>query len=173
MSTVSAAGRPGSRSSELASGPAWPWVGIVLRRARSWCRRSWATRSRQDRPLDPSATSPDGAKALRLLLEQQGVSVDVGADPALGPTDGVALMLHDQLDAGSRAALTGMGRARGTLVVADPRSELAGCPLRPERPAPAASRWSPAPLVPACREPAFADIDHIDATGQSIAAADR
>jgi Domain of unknown function (DUF4350) len=118
-------------------------------------------------PLGPSATSPDGAKALRLLLEQQGTTVDVGANPVLGPTDGVALLLQDQLNADSRAALLAWVQRGGTLVVADPRSDLAAA--APARAAgPGGLELAAGPLVPACREPAFAGIDHIDPTGSPL-----
>jgi Domain of unknown function (DUF4350) len=144
---------------------AWPWVAIVLVVVAG--AAIVGNPKPTGPPLGPSATSADGAKALRLLLEQQGVSVDVGPDPALGPTDGVALMLQDQLNADGRAALRAWVDRGGTLVVADLGSELEAAP--PAR-APGAGGLEVAagPLVPACPEPAFAGIDHIDATGSPL-----
>jgi Domain of unknown function (DUF4350) len=118
-------------------------------------------------PLGPSATSPDGAKALRLLLEQQGASVDVGANPALGPPDGVALVLQDQLTADGRAALLSWVRQGGTLVIADPRSELAAAaPAR--APGAGGIEVAQGSLVPACQVAALAGVEHIDASGSPL-----
>lgn len=144
---------------------AWPWVGIVLVVLVGVA--IVGNPKPTGPPLGPSATSPDGAKGLRLLLEQQGNTVDVGTDPVLGRPDGVALILQDQLNADSRAALLAWVQRGGTLVVADPRSELAAAP--PAR-APGAGGLEVAagPLVPACGEAAFADIDHIDASGSPL-----
>ena len=74
--------------------------------------------------LDPDGTGPLGAKALVLLLKDQGATVDV-TDGALGAND-TALLLADQLGDEQRAAVLSWVRAGGTLVVADPRSPLAG-----------------------------------------------
>lgn len=78
-------------------------------------------------PLDPSSTGPLGTRALVLLLEELGATVDVTAEPPEpGSTDGtdIALVLADDLDDAGRATLEDWVRAGGTLVVADPVSLL-------------------------------------------------
>jgi hypothetical protein len=71
-------------------------------------------------PLDPTSTSPDGAKALALLLSQAGPGVDqVDSPPAVGSAR-VALVLQDRLDAAGDRRLVDWVRSGGTLVVTDP-----------------------------------------------------
>jgi hypothetical protein len=73
--------------------------------------------------LDPRSTAGNGTKALVLLLRQFGATVDVTAD-APGPDVDVALVLRDELSADRRADLVRWASAGGTLVVADPTSDL-------------------------------------------------
>ena len=69
--------------------------------------------------LDPTSTSPAGAKALALLLSQLGTSVvPATAAPRLG-SGGVALVLQDKLGAAGDRQLIAWVRAGGTLVAAD------------------------------------------------------
>jgi hypothetical protein len=73
--------------------------------------------------LDPRSTAPDGAKALVLLLQQFHVTVEeTNALP--GPTTAVALVLSDQMTDDRRTALAHWVASGGTLVVADPNSDL-------------------------------------------------
>jgi hypothetical protein len=74
-------------------------------------------------PLDPHSTSPNGTKALVLLLEQFHVTVDL-TTALPGPTTDVALVLSDRLTDDRRTALARWVGAGGTLVVADPDSDL-------------------------------------------------
>jgi hypothetical protein len=75
-------------------------------------------------PLDPRSTKPNGAKALRYLLEQYGVTVDLTSTvPPRGSADRV-LVLVDHLSARQRDALESFVDAGGVLVVADPTSPL-------------------------------------------------
>jgi hypothetical protein len=73
--------------------------------------------------LDPNGTSPQGAKALVLLLRRYGaqVSIEQGVP---GADVGAAVVLSDRLDATRRAALEAWVRAGGHLVVTDPGSPL-------------------------------------------------
>jgi len=123
-------------------------------------------------PLGPSATSPDGAKALRLLVEQQGGIVEVGANPSMGPPDAVALVLEDQLDAGARAALLAWVQLGGTLVIADPRSPLAAASVA-RAPGTRGDEVARSPLSPGCSEPAFAGVGQIDPAGSPLLQAAR
>lgn len=76
------------------------------------------------RPLDPASTGELGTRALVLLLEEMGADVSLSSRP---PTHraGTALLLADNLDGDGVAELLAWVRAGGTLVVADPFSEVA------------------------------------------------
>ena len=70
-------------------------------------------------PLDPTSTSPRGAKALALLIGRLGPGIDqVTAPPAPG-SGGLALVLQDQLDPAGDGRLVAWVRAGGTLVTSD------------------------------------------------------
>jgi len=73
--------------------------------------------------LDPRSTAADGTKALVLLLGQLGAQVQLSAQPPPAGTD-VAVVLVDQLSDDRRQALAAWLEQGGTLVVADPRSDL-------------------------------------------------
>ena len=74
-------------------------------------------------PLDPRSTDPDGTRALVLVLDQLGATVDLDRRvPAAG--DQVTLVLHDDLSSAERTELLDWVTAGGTLVVADPTSSL-------------------------------------------------
>ena len=82
-------------------------------------------RPRNDVPLDPDSTGPDGLRALVLLLEDQGGRVGVvEAAPAASAT--TALVAEDDMSDRQRDAVLEWTRQGGTLLVADPRSPLAG-----------------------------------------------
>ncbi len=73
-------------------------------------------------PLDPTSTSPDGAKALVELLDRYGeVHVERGVPSAEVDT---AILLSDRLDDERRTDLVDWVAEGGTLVVADPSSLL-------------------------------------------------
>ena len=73
--------------------------------------------------FDPRSTSGNGTKAMVLLLSQLGASVTLTSD-APSPGVDLALVLTDQLSAERRSALQQWMSAGGTLVVADPTSDL-------------------------------------------------
>lgn len=76
-------------------------------------------------PLDPRSTSPDGTKAIVLLLRALGAHVDLG--PTLpSNTDAVALVLQDHLNSTDRDRLNAWVNRGGRLVITDPLSNLAG-----------------------------------------------
>lgn len=115
---------------------ALPWValGLVLL---GLAALVGAPTGRSNRPLDPAANGPDGAKAVVLLLRELGATVTVerGA-PSRGT--GTALLLEAAEDRrGDADALRDWVEAGGTLVVADPSSPLASTQgeLRPCPPA--------------------------------------
>ena len=75
-------------------------------------------------PLDPDSTGPLGAKALVVLLRELGADVEIseGAPAASATT---AVLLADQLSEERRAEVLAWVRGGGTLLVADPTSDLA------------------------------------------------
>jgi len=75
-------------------------------------------------PLSPTSTSADGTRALVELLGELGADERVGQRVPDSDTR-VALLLNDGLDSTGRAELTSWVEAGGTLVVADPDSDLA------------------------------------------------
>ncbi|MBW3555683.1 MAG: hypothetical protein KY454_01965 [Actinobacteria bacterium] len=74
-------------------------------------------------PLDPRSTAPLGARALVLLLERFGARVEVAGDVA--PRDTTAVLLVDRLGEAARTRLRQWVETGGTLIVADPMSDLA------------------------------------------------
>lgn len=75
-------------------------------------------------PLDPRSTSPLGARALVLLLEDLGATVEVASGIPDDP-DVVVLLLADNLGADQRADLERLVARGARVVVADPHSRLA------------------------------------------------
>lgn len=117
-------------------------------------------------PLDPGSTSPAGAKALDLLLGRLGGSVDTsGHLPAAGR--GVALILVDHLRGPSRQGVDAWVRAGGTLVIADPTSDLAGV-APAEGSSPNAGVTASGPLSAGCSAPWVAGVDQIDAGSAAL-----
>lgn len=74
-------------------------------------------------PFDPRSTSGNGTRAMVLLLSQLGAHVTLTADGP-GPNVDVALVLTDQLSTDRRSGLEDWMSGGGTLVVADPTSDL-------------------------------------------------
>ena len=80
-------------------------------------------------PLDPGSTAADGTKALALILRESGADVSV-LDSAENLEVDSLLVLVDNLDDGSAAAIEAFARAGGTLLVADGSGRLSD-ELRP------------------------------------------
>jgi hypothetical protein len=78
--------------------------------------------------FDPRSSSDSGARALVLLLEQQGASVQVTREPPRPGDEVRVLVLADRLDTSQRADLVEFIEAGGVAVVADPESSLHGGP---------------------------------------------
>ncbi len=115
-------------------------------------------------PLDPTSTSPDGAKALALLLDRLGTVVDQVAGPPPAGSTGVALVLQDRLDAAENSRLLAWVRSGGTLVAADPTLVLSFA--APERqPGPGGLVSMNATVAPGCRLPALGDVGTVDPSG--------
>lgn len=115
-------------------------------------------------PLDPTSTSPDGAKALALLLDQLGPGIDQVAGPPQAGSTGVALVLQDRLDPAGDQSLLAWVRAGGTLVAADPTLVLTFA--APERqPGPGGLVAMNGAVVPGCPLPAVRDVGTIDPSG--------
>jgi Domain of unknown function (DUF4350) len=112
--------------------------------------------------LDPRSSAGNGTKALVLLLRQLGATVDVTANTP-GHDVNVAVVLHDELSADRRTALLAWAAAGGTLVVADPQSQLQrSAPVR------AAHGFATVAQVDGpCPELGFGDVNRV-ATGGSL-----
>ncbi|MDQ6839310.1 MAG: DUF4350 domain-containing protein [Actinomycetota bacterium] len=117
-------------------------------------------------PLDPASTGSGGAKALDLLVGRLGGGVDTsGRLPVAG--HGVALILADRLSGPSRRGVDTWVRAGGTLVIADPTSELAGV-ARAEGASPNSSVAATGALVPDCSRPWVANVARIDTVSSNL-----
>jgi hypothetical protein len=115
-------------------------------------------------PLDPTSTSPAGAKALALLLAQVGSGVDqVTGAPSVG-SGGVALVLEDGLDGAGNRQLIDWVRSGGTLVAADP-GVVFNFAAPAEEPANGGAVTPAGPMTPDCNLPAVAGVDLIDPAG--------
>ncbi len=114
---------------------------------------------REGPPLDPASTDPLGTRALVLLLEARGATVELVS----GPTSrhDTALVLADDLDPNRRSVVRQWVDAGGVLVVADPRSELHG--LAPT----GGARIGPVEPVLAgdCPHPALRSVERVDPAG--------
>lgn len=139
-----------------------------LRRGRPWLLLAGAvllaalvTTRRPDTgpPLDARSTGPLGARGLVLVLEELGARVELTNVP--GPGADTALLLSDHLDEASRARLLDWVGAGGTVVVADPRSELAPLLERPSNLF-GSGDGSDRGLTPHCSLPALAEVGRID-----------
>jgi hypothetical protein len=107
-------------------------------------------------PLDPNSTGKLGTKALVLLLREGGTSVNIGSETPTADVP-VALVLHDNLSPEQRSRLQEWVGAGGTLVVTDPRSDLAG--------AAAFAATDEGRLTPRCDMDALADVGPIQVPG--------
>jgi hypothetical protein len=115
-------------------------------------------------PLDPTSTSPDGAKALALLLDQLGPGVDQVAGPPAAGSGGIALVLQDRLGSAGDRQLADWVRSGGTLVAADPDLVLAfAAPAR--EPGPGGLVSVKGTLVADCSLPAVGGVETIDLAG--------
>jgi hypothetical protein len=117
-------------------------------------------------PLDPTSTSPDGAKALALLIGQLGPGVDQLTGPPTGATGspgeaGVALVLQDQLDPAGNRQLAAWVRAGGILVAADPDLVL-GFAAPAREPGPGGPVSVTGSLVPGCRLAAVRGVNTVE-----------
>lgn len=75
-------------------------------------------------PYDPRSVNPDGARGVVESLERLGATVDLdGAVPSSDAS--TALMLQDRLNTEDRQATEAWVRSGGTLVVAEPTSQMA------------------------------------------------
>jgi hypothetical protein len=79
---------------------------------------------RTDRPLDPSATGPRGARALVVLLDELGSTIEVG--PRVDDDADTALLLHDRLSDAEERDLRSWIAGGGVLLLGDGLSPLAG-----------------------------------------------
>lgn len=106
---------------------ALPWIAIVVVLV-GVALVAGAPTQRNDRPLDPAANGPRGAKAVVVLLDELGADVDVvrGAPPADAD---VALVLRDRYEDDERDEVRRWVGDGGVLVVADPGSPLHGAGL--------------------------------------------
>ena len=75
--------------------------------------------------LNPRSASPDGTKALALLLNALGAHVELGPTVP-SASDGVALVLQDHLNDADRSRLNAWVNRGGRLVITDPFSNVAG-----------------------------------------------
>lgn len=113
---------------------------------------------RDGAPLDPRSDGPLGTSALVSLLEGLGADVDLSVGLP-DPSDQVALLLQDSLDADQAAAIDEWVRAGGTLVVTDP-----GSPFAPTVTAQTLLDVGEAPDPVdrgACTSPALADVEQV------------
>ena len=139
---------------------------VVLAGAAIWAS---AGGSSGGSPLDPASAGPDGTKALDLLVGRLGGRVDTGGQlPAAG--HGVALILADHLSASSRRGVDAWVRSGGTLVIADPSSDLAGV-APAEGSSPNAGVSVLGPLTADCSAPWVAGVDQISAGAVALLAA--
>jgi hypothetical protein len=119
-------------------------------------------------PYDPTSTAPDGARGLALLIGRLGGHLDTsGALPP--PGHGVVMVLADHLTTSGRAAVLAWVRDGGTLVVADPTSDLAGVSPA-EGPTPDSGVPGSGPTAPSCQAPWVAGVDRIDLPATALLA---
>ncbi|CAA9262669.1 MAG: hypothetical protein AVDCRST_MAG50-2853 [uncultured Acidimicrobiales bacterium] len=109
---------------------------------------------REGTPLDPRGTSPLGAKALVVLLDELGAEVTITSD---APVGGDTAVLLGPVDDPARVdAIREWVAAGGVLVVADPLSDLAPAQERLANP------FEVAPAAPGpCEVPALRGIDAV------------
>jgi hypothetical protein len=79
-------------------------------------------------PFDPRSEADDGTRALVVLLERFGATVDVLRTPPSPGADGRVLVLQDRLNDNQRGQIDAFVRAGGVAVIADPDSGFAPRP---------------------------------------------
>ena len=109
-------------------------------------------------PLDPGSTGPLGTRALVEVLKELGAGVTV-RDEVPAPGTQTALLLSDQLPADLRAELRAWVEAGGTLLVADPTSEVTHVSIADIA---GAGGLLAQPLERGCAVPAFSRIPTFD-----------
>src|SRR5215211_5407122 len=112
---------PGPPRARPPHGGARPWVAVVLGLA--LVVAVGGQREDEGNPLDPASPGPLGTKGLVDVLRALGGRVVVAADDPGAETD-VALLLSDDLTPVRRQGLLDWVARGGTLVVADPSSQV-------------------------------------------------
>lgn len=120
-----------------------------------------APRRSEGPPLDPRSTDELGTRALVVLLQELGATVDVGGTVPGGQHD-TALILVDDLSEAQAEGVRQWVRAGGTAVIADPRSDLV--PVSAERAANSGLFDTDADetLPRRCELPALRDVATVD-----------
>lgn len=118
------------------------------------------------RALDPGSTGPLGTRALVDVLQATGAAVSVIDEPP-GPDVDSALLLADAYDEPARDELLEWVRQGGTLVVADPFSQLVGEPVNSTD-----LLFTNPPISRGCDLPALADVGSVTSPGGSVYALD-
>ncbi len=114
-------------------------------------------------PLDPASAAPAGTKALVETIRALGADVSVSSSAPVAQDD-VVVVLQDDLKPEMRGAISDWVARGGTLVVADPDSELA-----PAKPAKESESDSIGPdLAPGCDLAAMDRIDGVSAPGATL-----
>jgi hypothetical protein len=137
---------------------ALPWVAVVVGLA--LVVAVGGRRADEGNPLDPASPGPLGTKGLVEVLRELGGRVAVSADQPGTGTD-VALLLSDNLTSDRRRGLLDWVGRGGTLVVADPSSDV----TRVEPVGTTRIGLLDAEIEPRCAEPALADVGRVAAPG--------
>jgi hypothetical protein len=141
-----------------AVGRALPWVAVVVGLA--VVVAFGGRRADEGNPLDPASPGPLGTKGLVEVLRELGGRVVVAAGQPGAGTE-VALLLSDNLTPARRQGLLDWVRRGGTLVVADPSSDV----TRVEQVGTTRIGLLDAEIEPRCAEPALADVRRVAAPG--------
>jgi hypothetical protein len=139
-------------------GRALPWLAVVVGLA--VVVAVGGRRADEGNPLDPGSPGPLGTKGLVEVLRELGGRVVVSAGQPGAGTD-VALLLSDDLTADRRRGLLDWVGRGGTLVVADPGSDVTSV----EQVGTTRIGLLDAELEPRCAEPALADVRRVAAPG--------
>jgi hypothetical protein len=147
--------RPGMRP---AVGRALPWVAVAVGLA--VVVAVGGRRGDEGNPLDPASPGPLGTKGLVEVLRALGGRVVVSADRPGTGTEAALLLSDDLTPERRRALLDWVGRG-GTLVVADPGSDV----THVEQAGTTRIGLLDAELEPRCAEPALAGVRRVAAPG--------
>lgn len=144
----------------------------------AWLRRRWRVlaavaatalvvvaigpRGQPGEPFDPRSTAPTGTRGLVEVMARLGTAVDVGDGV---PTDatGVTLVIRDTLRDEQREGLRRWIDGGGTLVLADPLSELA-----PSVTGTTDIAFTEPTIEPACDDPAVAGVRRVAVSGALV-----